>query len=248
MKKALILPLTLFILGCTSQTVEQSSTNEAISVAATTKGEEEKELPSSKYTIEQATEEDFRKAATKHTAGFSMGKDEARKVNGVINLKKNGEWRPIEIFTDTLLNTDDPDIREYKYLGQNKDINKYLVAGSFYEDYQTYLVDMTTGEVAATTWTEPVLSPDKMHLANISIPTVMEPSPNGIQVWKVVEQGTGKVIEKYLELDQQEWEPFEMHWESPQSIIIKMIPMEQYELLQGEPKQKDYSYLRLTIK
>ncbi|RDV11064.1 hypothetical protein DXT99_25430 [Pontibacter diazotrophicus] len=238
----------MVILSCTSQTGEQSSSNEANPVEATTQGKEEQELPSLKYTIEQATEEDFSKAAAKHITGFSMGKYEARKVNGVINLKINGEWKPIEAFTDTLLNTDDPDIREYKYLGQNKDLNKYLVAGSFYEDYQTYLVDMTTGEVAATTWTEPVVSPDKKHLANISIPTVMEPSPNGIQVWNVVEQGEGKGIEKYLEIEQQDWEPFEMRWESSQAIIMKVIPMEKYELLQGEPKQKDFAYLRLIVK
>ncbi|WP_242927595.1 hypothetical protein [Pontibacter vulgaris] len=248
MKKALLLPLTLFILSCTSQTEEQAAANEAIPVKAIIQGKEEKKLPSSKYTIEQATEEDFIKAAAKPTIGFNMGKEEARKVKGVINLKINGEWRSIEAFTDTLLNTDDPDIREYRYLGQNIDLNKYLVSGTFYEDYQTYLVDMTTGEVAATTWTEPVVSPDKKHLANISIPTVMEPSPNGIQVLKIVEQGARKDIVKYVEIEQQEWEPFELRWESTQAIIIKMIPIEQYEQLQGEPKQKDFSYLRLTIK
>src|SRR5688500_5551786 len=109
MKKALLLPLTVLILSCTSQTVEQASPNEVTQFEVITQGEKEKELPSSQYTIEQATVEDFRKAAAKYTVCFSMGKDEARKVNGVINLKISGGWKSIEAFTDTLLNTDDPD-------------------------------------------------------------------------------------------------------------------------------------------
>ncbi len=244
------MPLILLTLGCSSQNEEQPSTNEASTFEGTKQGGagEENYGQSTLYALVEANAEDFSKAAANKDIGFSMGKDDARKVNGVINLKISGKWKPLEVFRDTLLNTNHPKTREYRYLGRNKDINKYLVAGTSYKDYQTYLVDIDTGEIMATTWTEPIVSPDKRYLANVSLPTAMEPSPNGIQVWKVAEQGRTKTIEQYIEIEQQEWEPFEMYWESSRFIIIKMIPMKKYALLQGEPKQDDFSYLRLTIK
>ncbi|MDQ4139316.1 MAG: hypothetical protein M3142_02215, partial [Bacteroidota bacterium] len=154
---------------------------------------------------------------------------------------------PMESFRDTLLNENDPEIREYRYLGQNQQLNQYLVAGSFYEGFETYLVDKTTGKITPT-WTEPIVSPDQKYLANVSLATVMEGEPTGVQVWKVTGQNNSPSIENLLELEQQDWIPFELQWESPQSIIIKMIPTEKYEQLQAEPKEDDFSYLRLRIK
>lgn len=251
MKKMFLLPLVLIMLSCSGKTGGPISDKGEDTVIENTVAEsrevaKEKEVPSL-FTLEPATEEDFRKA-TNGTGSFTMNKGDARKVNGTITLKINGEWKPIEALKDTLLDTDDTEQAEYKYLGQNKELNKYLVAGHFYEHYETYLVDKSTGEIAAATWTEPSVSPDLSYLANVSIATVMDPTPNGIQVWKVTKNGATTAIEKYFEINQQDWDAFEMKWETPHSIIIKMIPMEQFEMLTGEPKKEDFSYLRLRIK
>lgn len=240
------------MLGCSGKPSEPISDNVEDTIvvnkaSAKTKDVAVEKAVPSLYTVETATEEDFRNAAN-GTTSFTMNKGDARKVNGVITLKINGEWKPIEELKDTLLSTDDTEIAEYKYLGQNKELNKYLVAGHFYEHYETYLVDKATGEIGATTWTEPSVSPDLGYLANVSIATVMEPTPNGIQVWKVTKNGATTAIEKYFEINQQDWEAFEMKWETPRSIIIKMIPIEQFEMLTGEAKQEEFSYLRLRIK
>jgi hypothetical protein len=252
MKKMLLLPLVLIMLSCSGKSGEPiSEKGEATIIdntATANNGEvaKEKEVPSL-YTLEPATEEDFRKAVS-GTTSFTMNKGDARKINGAITLKINGEWKSIEALKDTLIGTDNTEQAEYKYLGQNKELNKYLVAGYFYEHYETYLVDKTTGEIAAATWTEPSVSPDLRFLANVSLATVMEPTSNGIQVWKVTKNGATTAIEKYFEINQQDWEAFEMKWETPRSIIIKIIPMEQFEMLTGEPKQNDFSYMRLRIK
>lgn len=251
MKKTFLLPLVLLVLSCSGKTGEPISDKGEDTVIENRapgkdKGVAKEEVPSL-YTIEPATEEDLHKAGN-GTTSFTKNKGDARKVNGVITLKINGEWKAIEALQDTLIGIDDTDQAEYEYLGQNKELNKYLVAGHFYEHYETYLVDKTTGEIAATAWTEPSVAPDLGYLANVSMATVMDPTPNGIQVWKVTKNGATTAIEKYFEINQQDWEAFEMKWESPRSIIIKMIPMEQFEMLTGELKQDDFSYLRLRLK
>ncbi|GGG06543.1 hypothetical protein [Pontibacter amylolyticus] len=249
MKKVLVPTLVLLMLSCSGRTSEQVLKRaETENSALANSGEVALEKDStSLYTLEPATEEDFRNWAN-HTFGFAMNRGDARKVDGVITLKISGEWKPIAALKDTLSDKDDTAYAAYKYLGQNKELNKYLVAGHFYEHYETYLVDMTTGEIAATSWTEPAVSPDLSFLANLSTATIMDNAPNGIQVWKVTEKGGRAAIEKYFEINQQDWEAFEMVWESPRSIIIKMLPMEQFEMLSGVPKKDEFSYLRLRIK
>ncbi|RDC65418.1 hypothetical protein [Adhaeribacter pallidiroseus] len=151
------------------------------------------------------------------------------------------------MFRDTLLNTDDPAIRAYRYLGQHAKINQYLVAGRFYEAYETYLVDKTTGAIT-TTWTEPIVSPDQKYLANSSFATALDEAPNGIQIWEVANTEKSPAIKKFLEIVHQDWKPLELHWESSTAILIKTLPMDKYKLLQAEPKEEDFSYWRLRIK
>lgn len=240
----------LTALSCCSPVEERPSVGDAPAIEGRAEAEhngKEKDI-AALYSLEPATEAEFDKAATNYTVSFMMGRDDARKVNGTISLKINGEWKLIETLKDTLFNTDDTEMAAYTYLGQNKELNKYLVAGRFYEHHENYLIDKITGEIAATTWSEPAVSPDLSFLANVSLATTMDLTPNGIQVWKVTKNGTTTAIEKYFEINQQEWEAFEMQWESPRSIIIKIIAMKEYEMLKGEPKQEDFIYHRLKIK
>ncbi|GAB3178201.1 TolB-like translocation protein [Telluribacter humicola] len=239
MFKSNLLPLLLLLtLGCTSPSSEQT---------ATAPTEEAPGTSSDLYTIEATTEEEFDKASTTSTVGFGLEPGDAQKTNGTLSLKINGKWQSIEAFRDTLLNTTTPEKREYKYLGQNRQLNKYLVAEIGTNTYQTYLVDKTTGSLTAT-WSEPVLSPDGKYLANISSPDTTPSAPNGIQVWRVTKQGESATIEKYFQVDSPDWKPLELYWESPQVILLRVVPMAKYEALQGQPQPEDFAYVRLTVK
>lgn len=228
--------ILLLALGCTSQSGEQAAT-------ATTEGTTN--TSSDLYTLEEATEDEFEKAASRQTIGFSMEPGDAQKANGTIRLQINGAWRSMEAFRDTLLNTTSAEKREYKYLGQNRELNKYLVAEIGNDTYQTYLVDKTTGELTST-WSEPVPSPDGKYLASISPPAAS--SPNGIQVWQITKQGDNVSIEKYFQVDSPDWKPLELYWASPQTVLLRVVPMEKYKARRGEPRPEDFTYVRLTVK
>ncbi|WP_247237181.1 hypothetical protein [Telluribacter sp. SYSU D00476] len=237
-KNSFSLFILLLTLGCTSPSDKQATTSTTEGTAGNS---------SDLYTVEAATEEEFSKASTSPSVGFSMEPGDAQKVNSTIRLKINGEWRSIEDFRDTLLNTTAPERKEYRYLGQNRELNKYLVAEMGNDTYQTYLVDKTTGALTAT-WSEPVPSPDGKYLASISSPATAASAPNGIQVWRVTKQGDSTTIDKYFQVDSPDWKPFELYWASPQTVLLRVVPMEMYKSLQGKPKQEDFSYVRLTIK
>ncbi|MDQ3290970.1 MAG: hypothetical protein M3Q05_06730, partial [Bacteroidota bacterium] len=164
MRNWYLLILLVFIFGCNNQKSQPtankkdtSTTKDSVPVTANQEAGQ-----SELYILEPASKTEFEQAATRHQVSFMMGPEEARKVNGVLVLKINDKWTPIEAFRDTLLNENDPEIREYRYLGQNQQLNQYLVAGSFYEGFETYLVDKTTGKITPT-WTEPSVSPDQKY-------------------------------------------------------------------------------------
>ncbi len=209
--------------------------------------EEKKDVKASLYTLEAAIRLDFEKAKKNNPEAFTADTSNYRKENGILSLKIKDEWKLLASFRDTLNapESDDTEIREYKYLGQLKPINKYVVEGYFWEFYECYLVDKVTGKVD-TTWTSPSLSPDSKLLASLSLPYGLEGLPNGIQIFKV--ENGGEQIAKYFEINQDEWSPYESYWESVDSIIIKILPINRISEINGIPKEEDFSYLRLRIK
>ena len=242
----ILLPFIAAIcLGCSSRASEpilevENQSTESIA-------EVRKDVAATSYTIETATRLNFEKAKKNNPEAFTADTANFRKENGVLSLQLKDEWKLLTSFRDTLNapETDDTDIREYKYLGQLKPINKYVVGGYFWEFYECYLVDKVTGKVD-TTWTSPSLSPDNRLLASLSLPYGLEGLPNGIQIFKV--ENSGKQITKYFEINQDEWSPYESYWESNDSIIIKMLPIGRVLEINGIPKEEDFSYLRLKIK
>ncbi|MFC6996769.1 hypothetical protein [Rufibacter roseus] len=252
MKLPYFLPILLLTISCGGNTTpsdtETSDVSATQAAAAVQQDAADRKNYSSHHQITQATKADFEKAAAKQTAGFSRQPADARKANGVLQLKINGKWQSMPAFKDTLLNTDNPEQQEFQYLGHHPAMNLYLVAGLYFEDYKTFLIHKATGQILAETWTEPIPSPDLKFLANISVPTHMEPAPNGVQVWRVVPKGKSITVEKHLQLEPKDWVPFELAWESAQSLIVKTMPRTQFDGLEGQPKEEEFSYLRLSIK
>jgi hypothetical protein len=247
MKKILPLLLSTSIFSCSSKPAETALTEENIHVSIETeKPTEVKEKAAVKYSIEKATKEDFEKAKKASSDALTPDTLNSRKKNGVIEVLTNGKWKPLTAFKDTLNSpeSDDDEIREYKYVGQIKSINKFLVEGYFWEHYECYLVDKETGRID-TTWTRPYISPDKRMLASLSMPYGLEGPPLGIQIFRI--EGNGQNLANFIEINQQEWSPYDFYWESPRSIIIQILPVERVLEINGIPKQEDYSYIRLKI-
>ncbi|QNF33297.1 hypothetical protein HUW51_11365 [Adhaeribacter swui] len=247
MKKILPLLLLTFIFSCSSKPDETALAEENIQVSSQTeKPTEEKEIAGVKYSIAKATKADFDRAKKASSNLLTPDTLNSRKKNGVIEVLTNGNWKPLTAFKDTLNSpeSDDDEIREYKYAGQIKSINKFLVEGYFWEHYECYLVDKATGRID-TTWTKPYISPDKKLLASLSMPYGLEGPPLGIQIFKI--EGNGQNLAKFIEINQQEWSPCDFYWESPSSIVIQILPVERVLEINGIPKQEDYTYIRLKI-
>lgn len=203
-----------------------------------------------KFSITKATAEDFLKAKKAYKDKILIDTTTFNKANGEIKLPIKECWEPFVIFRDTLLNTDDTGIREYRYLGQFDKLGFYIVSGLFWEHYECYLINKTNGR-KTTLWNNPILSPHNKFIANLSMPYGLEGIPNGVQVWRVDRKDNNEfepVITKYLELDQQIWAPDDFVWETDYSLLLKITSVENYMNEGRQPNQKDFYYIRLRIK
>jgi len=242
----LLLPLYFAVLyfGCNNKASEIPLNKEARSEESIV--EEKQEIQGALYTLATAIRTDFERAKKNNPGAFTSDTANFRKVDGYLSLQIDGEWKQLYSFKDTLnfTDSDDTDIREYKYLGQLQPVTKYVVAGYFWEFYECYLVDKETGKID-TTWNSPILSPDNKFIASLSLPYGLEGLPNGIQIFKA--ENEGEKITKFIEINQDEWSPYEAYWESVNSIIIKILPISRVLEINGIPKEEDFSYLRLSI-
>lgn len=260
MRNQIFLFLLVINFSCSTQTVpsENQPSNDLVKTdSVNIKGESptnQHNIPeeyTSTFNLVNTGKADFEKAKKEYKDSLIPDTLTFKKVNGQLRLKINQKWKPYVTFQDTLINTDNDEIREYKYLGQYKELNHYLVEGYFWEHYESYLIDKESGKIT-TTWTRPYISPGKKFLANLSMAYGLEGPPNGIQVWKIDRNSSNQSgsisINKYIEIDQQIWAPFNFYWESDNAIIIKTTSVKKFWELNGEPKETDFSFLRLTLK
>jgi hypothetical protein len=203
------------------------------------------------FSITNVTINDFNKAKKAYLEKTLFDTITFKKVNGEIKLPVERKWKPFVIFKDTLLNTDNTDIKEYRYLGQFDKIGFYIVGGSFWEHYECYLIDKRTGS-QTTIWSDPIISQTEKFIANLSMPYGLEGVPNGLQVWRIDRHENNQndpiTIVKLLELDQQIWAPDDLIWETDNSLILKVAPVDKYMNEDGRPNENDFYYLRLKIK
>ena len=243
MTRQLIVYLTIFITACgqnsqSTDSILSNSKDVAIDSLQT-------------FSITNATANDFNIAKSKSKDKILYDTITFKKVNGEIKLPVNRKWKPFVAFTDTLLNTDETDIREFQYLGQFDKIGFYIVGGSFWEHYECYLIDKRTGR-QTTIWNTPTISPDDKFIANLSMSYGLEGIPNGLQIWRIDRQENNQVepisLVKHLELDQQIWAPDEFVWETDNSLILKVVAVDKFMNENGQPNENDFYYLRLRIK
>jgi hypothetical protein len=242
MTRQLILILTVLLTACGQKT---QSVDNSLSES------KEKSIDSLQtFSITKATADDFKKAKKSFVDKTLYDSTTFKKMNGEIKLPIEEKWRPFVTFTDTLLNTDELDVRQYYYVGQFNKIGFYIVSGSFWEHSEYYLIDKRTGR-QTTLWSSPIMSPNDKFVANLSITYGLEGVPNGIQIWRIDRNKHNQIepisISKHLELDQQIWAPADFCWETDNSLILKVTAIDKYMNENGQPNENNFYYLRLKI-
>ncbi|OYU82865.1 MAG: hypothetical protein CFE24_13925 [Flavobacterium sp. BFFFF2] len=199
------------------------------------------------FSISKTTIENFKRAKRTSKDEFIQDTINVRKINGVTEVPlKKPHYPHSLIFKDTPAGIEETEEKEFNYLGQFPIIGKYLVSGTFWEHYECYLIDKKTGS-KTTIWNKPRLSTTSKYFANLSIEYGLEGEPNGIQIWKIKKTNKNN-LHKYLELNQEIWVPDDFVWESDNSIIIKVSSVENYMKENGQPKEKDFFYLKLLLR
>lgn len=200
---------------------------------------------SQNFSVSKVTKDDFLKAKVKYKDQILYDTIVHRKAKATIRLPIEEKWKPFVIFTDTLTDTDNTNIRQYHYLGQFKKIEFYIVEGNFWEHYDCYLIDKRTGKMT-TMWNIPTISPDSKFLADIA-PSGLEGDPVGLQIWNIVNNENNQVepiaIEKYLELNEQIWEPADFVWNTRNSLILKVSKIDN----NSNDKIKSFYYLQVKL-
>ncbi len=121
-------------------------------------------------------------------------------------------------------NQDEPGGVEFEFHGLNEKNGFYVVEGHYWEWYEYYLVDKTTGHTD-TIWTKPVFSPDSKLLISKSVDWGLEGTPNGYQIWKM---SNDHKWQKLIEIDQQKWVPLGFRWVSNDTFIMKKTKLSDY--------------------
>jgi len=161
------------------------------------------------------------------TESLSFDSTSIVKVENEIRLPLRRKWNPYAVFNDSISELEDPNESPYQYKGMFSSIGIYLVEEQLYESRKYHLIEDLDGGIT-TVWNSPLVSPEKKHLANISLPCGLEGIPNGIQIWRINEWYSSGIVERHisieniLELNQQLWIPLDFVWENENSIVLKV--------------------------
>jgi len=203
------------------------------------------------YFISISTLEEFNTGKANYIENKLIDTNKHIKIKGETKLRLESNPISYKLYTDTLLNTDNENIREYRYLGQYEKIGYYLVKGSFWKHAEYYLINKQDGKTT-TIWNTPSLSTSNNFIANLSLYYGLERNFNGLQIWKLSETKNNEIesisINKYIEIDQQIWAPIDLVWLNNTSLILKVSLVENFIHGQGKSDENNFYYLKLTIK
>lgn len=199
------------------------------------------------FSFTSSTSDDFIQAKKNYLNKIKFDSLKLNKINGEIKLPIDEKWKPFISFKDTLLNTDETDVREYKYFGEFENIGLYIIEANYWEHFEYYLINQKTGKQTVI-WNYPYISPNNLYIANLSMPYGLEGVPNGIQIWKIDKNSYNNVdLIKYFEIDQQIWAAEDFVWESDNSIILKVVYLNENNQKTESQNLNSYSYLKLKI-
>lgn len=161
-----------------------------------------------------------------------------KKQNGQLKLPLSSGVNIYKTFRDSIKGTEDESRKEFKYLGQFKEIDFYVLSVTYWEHFEVYLVDKKSGNHYSV-WSVPSLSPDNKKIATI-LSFGLEGEPAGVQILSV-DKTSYTQVEKLIEVDQKLWNPVDFVWESNNSLILKVTDLDESK------KDQIFSFLRLRL-
>ncbi len=235
--------ISLIIFSCNNSTTSNLKKNKQIN----------KKVNEKLYHLDTTSITEFNFAKNNFKDDIKYDTLNIKKVNGTINLPIDKKTITFTSFSDTLSNSYETEIEEYNYIGKFDKIGLYIVEGLFWEHFEYYLIDKKSGK-KTTLWNKPKISSTHKFIANLSMPYGLEGIPNGIQIWKINYNSNNKKelskISKKIEIDQQNWVPIDLFWKSDNSLILKVISVENFLKSNGEIEKinsNECYYLRLNI-
>jgi len=161
---------------------------------------------------------------------------EIKKTNGIIELKCINKTKKFIDKPDA-----EEDRAEYKYVGQIDFLNKYVMAGSYYESSDYTFVDKTTGENTSSFGEYPVISPDKKYI--ISIYANPYESTGDLELYRI----NNNKIDHVLNASFKNWMPAEdLFWSTDGYLYVAVNGTSSYWTENGSLNDH-YQYLRIKV-
>ena len=201
------------------------------------------------YDIIAASEIEFNAAALKYYNPILFDSTVHQKIDGIIKLPMLKSDSIFVTFRDTFFVQREAELEQYKYIGQFNKLGFYIIEALFYEDAEYYLINNKSGTSTAM-WTLPKLSKNNKYIANISTKDGI--FPNGIQIWNIDKdvrihyRNSNIIITKKVQIDQDEWIPEEIVWSDKNTLLIKVLYVNNWLKIDRNPS--DYFYLNLKLR
>lgn len=211
MKRFILLILPLLLFACKDDSTETITTHSDKTFDAFADIEEPQQEKKEKV----SPKEEFEQANA--PMGFDSIPIERRDSSLILPLE-NGEH------TFTSFDIDYPGGVRFEFHGINQHNDFYIVEGHYWEWYEFYLVNRTSGSID-TIWTDPIFSPNNQLLISKSTDFGLEGHPNGYQIWQL---NSKKRWTKIYEIDQQDWIPLDFRWISNDTFVIQKAAIGDY--------------------
>jgi hypothetical protein len=121
----------------------------------------------------------------------------------------------------------------YEYEGELKNIDFWVVNVTYYEWYNTILVDRENGDTTITIG-RPIVSPDKKYVMCGNVDLLATFTFNGLELYKL---NKGK-LDKIGQIELIDWGPSNIYWKDDNIIFIKQTRID-------KENQEYYTYCKL---
>ncbi len=120
----------------------------------------------------------------------------------------------------TLVNNDadGKDYINYTYFGYDAKLQQHMVYVGFYEGDQYLAIHGKTGQQSKMVG-YPVIAPDNLHFATMSVDMLAGFNPNAVEIWQV----NGGDIKKLATIKGEKWGPDGIRWVKPDQLEVKKV-------------------------
>ncbi|SFQ72300.1 hypothetical protein [Hymenobacter arizonensis] len=145
-----------------------------------------------------------------------------------------------KIFQDKGVGTDSDDQAQFEYKGYLPQSKSHMLVGHYWERTQVLLVP-SSGEKQLALYGAPVFSPDMQSFVSIAAGIEYGVYPNEIRLFRLKKGHWQQVWLLEPSVDPATWEPDEVRWISPNTLILKK------RMWTGKNPGTTYTYARLQV-